>query len=70
MVPDEITPLSVIGLLERIMRGGNLNAATKSELERTLATMQGHYYAPNTDVPMPNLADVAKDWVAKAARAM
>ncbi len=63
----EITPLSVIGLLERIKRSANLSAGTKAELEQTLTTMQRHYYTAGTDAPTPDLARVARDWVVKMA---
>ena len=68
VVPDEITPLSVIGLLQRIKDGGKLDAATRSELDQTIASMQGHYYASNASTA-PDLAGLAKDWVAKALKA-
>lgn len=67
-VPDEITPLSVIGLLQRIRREGNLNSATASELDQTLALMKGHYYAPKAEAAVPDLAALAKEWVTKALK--
>jgi hypothetical protein len=68
VVPDEITPLSVIGLLQRIKRGGNLDAAARSELDQTIASMQSHYYTSNASTA-PDLSGLAKDWVAKALKA-
>ncbi len=69
VVPDEITPLSVIGLLQRIKRGGNLDAATTSELDQTLASMKRHYYTDHASAAMPDLASLANEWVAKALKA-
>jgi hypothetical protein len=69
VVPDEITPLSVIGLLQRIHRGGNLDAVTRSDLDRTLASLKSHYYTAAASMVKPDLACVAKEWVAKAGNA-
>jgi hypothetical protein len=69
-VPAEITPLSVLGLLQRIQKHGKLDAATRTELEQTMASMRGHYYAPRPASGTLDLADTAKEWVARAAKAV
>ncbi len=67
-VPDEITPLSVLGLLERIKSHGKLDAATKTELDQTLASMKRQLYAPQADSSAPDLAGTAREWVARAVK--
>jgi hypothetical protein len=68
-VPAEITPLSVIGLLERIKRAGKLSSSDKQELESTLATMQRHYYGTHARETTPDLAELARLWVTRARKA-
>lgn len=62
-VPGEITPLSVIGLLQRIKQSGRLSASASEELDQTLAKMQQHYYAEKNDAQQPDLAVAAREWI-------
>jgi hypothetical protein len=66
-VPGEITPLSVIGLLERIKQHANLKPADHAELDQTLANLQSHFYTrTGSATAEPDLTQAATDWVRRA----
>jgi hypothetical protein len=66
-VPGEITPLSVIGLLQRIKQQAQLKPADHAELDQTLANLQSHFYTrTGSATTEPDLTQAATDWVRRA----
>lgn len=65
-MPEEITVLSVIGLLRRIRQSGRVQGGAETELDRVLKGMEMRYYAPGDDSSSPDLAATAREWLQKA----
>jgi hypothetical protein len=67
-LPAEITPLSVIALLERIKRTGKLSSPDKQELDSALASMHSHYYGTKAGEKTPDLGEVARLWITRVGK--
>ncbi|MES2705192.1 MAG: hypothetical protein V4726_01185 [Verrucomicrobiota bacterium] len=65
--PEEINPLTVMALLRRIRSSGRLQPDSAAELNRTLTSMEEHYYAPTRDSHGPDLNATATEWLRKAS---
>ena len=62
-MPEEITPLSVLGLLRRIRQSGQVKESATSDLDSTLRAVETHYYAPGGAVESPDLTATARKWL-------
>ncbi len=65
-MPEEITPLSVIGLLRRIRQSGRVQGDSRRELDTALQKVESHYYAPASSPESPDLASTAREWLGRA----
>ncbi len=64
-VPDDLTPLNVLGLLRAIKDRAGLPVADASELAGEISRLEAHYYAAD-GVASPDLAATARQWSARA----
>lgn len=64
-LPDEINPLTVLGLLRRIRERATLPAPQITELDQAIADLEAHYFAPQGP-PHADLDQTARRWLAAA----
>ena len=64
-LPDEINPLTVLGLLRRIQDRGRIKPAQTEELNATISQLEAHFYGTNGVEPL-DLATTARTWASRA----
>ncbi len=67
-VPTQVTPFTVLGLLRQIRVGAGIDAATASELDAVIASIEAGYFAAGVASDAPDLRALATDWVDRAHR--
>ena len=66
-VPDEITPLSVIGILKQIRKEAKLEKDQETELSASINRIEEHYFSDATNGESDQQLDrIAHEWVDKA----
>lgn len=65
-VPDDINPLTVLGLLRRIRDRALLPAPQATELDRTIAELEAGFFGRPASPP-PDLESTARHWIERAA---
>jgi hypothetical protein len=66
-VPGELTPFTVMGLLQRIGERDGLTEAQRMELSKSLSQLEHHYFADDGE-PVPDLRTLAETWVGRARK--
>ena len=66
-VPDRLTPLSVLNLLNRIESHNGLDPAGRAELEQLKSRIE-RYYFDDGDHAKPDLHEIATTWSQRATR--
>ncbi len=64
-LPDDINPLTVLGLLRRIREHASLPSPHLGELDQTITDLEAHYFAPNGS-PHADLDQTARRWITLA----
>lgn len=65
-VPEDITPFSVLTLLNSIEKNNGMPAHAHAELTHSIAQIERYYFANDADLVKPDLASEAHTWVGKA----
>ena len=65
LVPEDVTPFTVIGLLKDIESNNGLNQDRSKELAGTINRLE-QYYFYDRDGDEPDLHNIASDWASKA----
>jgi hypothetical protein len=65
-VPEQVTPFTVLGLLEEIHQHNGLSDDGRRELAASIDRIERHYFARENGEAPPDLQEVAETWVRKA----
>jgi hypothetical protein len=66
-VPEPLTPVTTIALLERIHHDGGLSEAERAEVAQTIRELERHYFAAGVQGNgQVDLATLAGGWVRRA----
>ena len=66
VLPEQITPFTVIGLLKQIQENSGLGESGKEELDNSINRLQRYYFVDGDDNE-PDLRKVAEGWIQKAS---
>jgi hypothetical protein len=64
VVPDEVTPFTVLGLLKNIQTNNGLSTSGHDDLTSTINRVEEFYFFDQGEAP--DLGGIAREWVAKA----
>ena len=64
-VPDDINPLTVLGLLRELRQAANLDSAKRAELDERISQIERHYFG-DWESDAPDLREIATEWVRRA----
>lgn len=62
-LPGTLTPFTVFDFLQRVRRGGRLSENQRLELDRSIADIEEHYFAVETNGRSPDLRCIAEKWL-------
>jgi hypothetical protein len=63
LMPEVITPFTVLGLLRDIERNNGLSPAAKKDLAAQIEQIERRYFAEDTTTPEPDLRAIAEHWL-------
>jgi hypothetical protein len=64
VLPEPLTPFTVIGLLERMRHEGRLNDAQRTELQHSIRLLERHFFAAGGNGDgCPDLQHLAESWI-------
>ena len=66
VLPAEITPFTVIGLLRKVRSAPNLPQAQREEIDATVLRIERYYFGQNAEGEQPDLPTIARDWLNRA----
>jgi hypothetical protein len=65
-LPANLTPFTVLGLLQRLRRDGHLPSGDLADLDKAIALVEEHYFAAEANGNgQVDLRELAHGWVAK-----
>lgn len=65
-IPRELNPFTVLGLLEQIESIAGLSERDRSEVRRSIESLERHYFSGANGTPEPDLTRLASTWVERA----
>ena len=68
-LPSQITPFSVLSLLEEIGRSEGLKPEVKNQLSQEMQRIEKAFFSDDAETTRPDLASIAEDWVQRASHA-
>jgi hypothetical protein len=63
VVPENLTPFTVLEFLGRALSSDKLSEPDRKELERCIATLETHYFAADSNGERPDLRRIAERWM-------
>jgi hypothetical protein len=66
VVPEPLSPFTVIGLLRQIESKNGLSPESLDEIKAQISQIESHYFGDD-DVQSPDLANIARTWVQRAS---
>lgn len=63
VIPEPLTPFSLIGFLENVERVNGLSADRSAQLRATIRDVEQHYFADSANGDAPDLRRIAEAWI-------
>lgn len=64
-VPDDVTPFTVLNLLQEVRSSPRIGDADRQDLDAAVIRIETHYFGESQSGEAPDLRSIARDWVRK-----